>query len=113
MRISDWCSDVCSSDRQHAVFGRYPALAFALQEGRDLFKHAGVAQYMRIAGLDQYGALGVARIAGFYNNRSEERRVGNECVSTCRSRWWTCHKKKNTSITTIAEQQEDKQQKNK
>src|SRR3546814_16871384 len=26
--------------------------------------------------------------------RSEERRVGNECVSTCRSRWWAYHKKK-------------------
>src|SRR3546814_18251062 len=23
--------------------------------------------------------------------RSEERRVGRECVSTCRSRWWRCH----------------------
>src|SRR3546814_18612568 len=27
--------------------------------------------------------------------RSEERRVGKECVSTCRSRWWTYHYKKN------------------
>src|SRR3546814_5240054 len=25
------------------------------------------------------------------NRRSEERRVGNECVSTCRSRWSTYH----------------------
>src|SRR3546814_15798422 len=24
-------------------------------------------------------------------DRSEERRVGKECVSTCRSRWWLCH----------------------
>src|SRR3546814_13768631 len=28
--------------------------------------------------------------------RSEERRVGKECVSTCRSRWWPYHKKKIT-----------------
>src|SRR3546814_14713111 len=28
--------------------------------------------------------------------RSEERRVGKECVSTCRSRWSPCHEKKNT-----------------
>src|SRR3546814_13639218 len=28
------------------------------------------------------------------NMRSEERRVGKECVSTCRSRWWPFHKKK-------------------
>src|SRR3546814_11554635 len=27
--------------------------------------------------------------------RSEERRVGKECVSTCRSRWSPYHKKKN------------------
>src|SRR3546814_18691541 len=27
--------------------------------------------------------------------RSEERRVGKECVSTCRSRWWTYHYKNN------------------
>src|SRR3546814_13001670 len=26
--------------------------------------------------------------------RSEERRVGKECVSKCRSRWWPCHEKK-------------------
>src|SRR3546814_19062347 len=25
------------------------------------------------------------------SERSEERRVGKECVSTCRSRWWPCH----------------------
>src|SRR3546814_14682320 len=28
--------------------------------------------------------------------RSEERRVGKECVSTCRSRWWRNHEKKKT-----------------
>src|SRR3546814_18160125 len=28
-------------------------------------------------------------------SRSEERRVGNECVSTCRSRWSPHHKQKN------------------
>src|SRR3546814_15029558 len=27
----------------------------------------------------------------FVNSRSEERRVGKECVSTCRSRWWPYH----------------------
>src|SRR3546814_14293078 len=32
--------------------------------------------------------------------RSEERRVGKECVSTCRSRWSTYHKKKKKSTTT-------------
>src|SRR3546814_12889398 len=32
--------------------------------------------------------------------RSEERRVGKECVSTCRSRWSPYHKKKKTKIKT-------------
>src|SRR3546814_20747841 len=33
--------------------------------------------------------------------RSEERRVGKECVRTCRSRWSPYHSKKNTHITTL------------
>src|SRR3546814_18448083 len=32
--------------------------------------------------------------------RSYERRVGKECVSTCRFRWWPFHYKKQTTITT-------------
>src|SRR3546814_16550334 len=32
----------------------------------------------------------------FSNQRSEERRVGKECFSTCRSRWAPCHYKKKT-----------------
>src|SRR3546814_20739121 len=31
--------------------------------------------------------------------RSDERRVGKECVSTCRSRWSPCHEKKQNSHT--------------
>src|SRR3546814_19075940 len=34
-------------------------------------------------------------------NRSEERRVGKECVSTCRSRWSQYHYKKNKYIISI------------
>src|SRR3546814_13506993 len=33
--------------------------------------------------------------------RSEERRVGKECVSTCRSRWSPYHEKKNIIVTTL------------
>src|SRR3546814_12081780 len=32
---------------------------------------------------------------GSGGGRSEGRRAGKECVSTCRSRWWPCHHKKN------------------
>src|SRR3546814_2030471 len=31
------------------------------------------------------------RVEAFVCKRSEERRVGQECVSTCRSRWWPSH----------------------
>src|SRR3546814_14010673 len=34
----------------------------------------------------------------FLPSRSEERRVGKECVSTCRSRWWPYHSKKKTYL---------------
>src|SRR3546814_15316589 len=55
--------------------------------------------------------------AGFVNlDRSEERRVGKECVSTCRSRWSPYHSKKNkkegnTTINTIREQNTEKRKK--
>src|SRR3546814_20718907 len=35
------------------------------------------------------------------DDRSDERRVGKECVSTCRSRWSTSHYKKNNSKNVI------------
>src|SRR3546814_16373046 len=35
-----------------------------------------------------------ALVAQSIGQRSEERRVGKECVSTCRSRWWPSHKQK-------------------
>src|SRR3546814_9591031 len=71
MRISDWSSDVCSSDLDPA--------------GIDL----GYDRELRRAAA-QDGA-GPDRVSGAPAHprpcRSEERRVGKECVSTCRSRW--------------------------
>src|SRR3546814_4616810 len=66
MRISDWSSDVCSSD-----LPRVPV--------RDL--GAGRGAFPRVVLLP-------AQLRG---HRSEERRVGKECVSTCRSRWSPYH----------------------
>src|SRR3546814_16251459 len=43
----------------------------------------------------------VAAIAGLLNFRSEERRVGNGCVSTCSYRWWPSHNKKKYQYSTI------------
>src|SRR3546814_7075795 len=70
MRISDWSSDVCSSDLLC-----------------DADFRCGCHRLVEIArGLakDQIAAL--VRFP-----RSEERRVGKECVSTCRSRWSPYH----------------------
>src|SRR3546814_3809284 len=70
MRISDWSSDVCSSDLLPLPFY---AVSSNLTAG-DLHVH-------------EHGVLWRALRA----TRSEERRVGKECVSTCRSRWSPYH----------------------
>src|SRR3546814_14456992 len=95
MRISDWSSDVCSSDLREIDFltvggastrnvdaaaadiilGPGAALTIGFGHGvRDIFL---VDLFLGDAG---FGGAG-------RRERSEERRVGKECVSTCRSRW--------------------------
>src|SRR3546814_10464292 len=70
MRISDWSSDVCSSDL--AMFG-------------SLEKR--VAKAVAALPLESLAST----VAGAGIARSEERRVGKACVSTCRSRWSPYH----------------------
>src|SRR3546814_13875227 len=77
MRISDWSSDVCSSDLHGS--GRH-----RISPGRCGQSSAGA---QRTAPDPQLGL-------GQPVDRSEERRVGKECVSTCRSRWSPYHYKK-------------------
>src|SRR3546814_21026589 len=105
MRISDWSSDVCSSDldlaaaaRNHDAgglaagdearkTGHFPNLAehpVGCVEDRKIDVRADVENHP----LERCGCLGLGEEGG---NRSEERRVGKECGSTCRSRWSTCH----------------------
>src|SRR3546814_5902882 len=71
MRISDWSSDVCSSD---------------LNKAAQRLKRGGKAV---ITPLDFESAEGELKQIDIPSSetRSEERRVGKECVSTCRSRW--------------------------
>src|SRR3546814_1106850 len=84
MRISDWSSDVCSSDLT-AYFSRAEMLY-----AQDHLEEA-IRDYS--SAID----LGTTDAATFI--RSEERRVGKECVSTCRSRWSPYHsKKKNKNV---------------
>src|SRR3546814_4460571 len=91
MRISDWSSDVCSSD--------LTAVAHADLRARGLRQRLAdlVGQRLdpvRVVRIERHLGAGIAlfaepRIDLFDVEllRSEERRVGKECVSTCRSRW--------------------------
>src|SRR3546814_12893100 len=104
MRISDWSSDVCSSDLK----------LFAVARADDLDRTVRVEQLLQCRGeiedcrgrgfLDEDVALlaGGERMEDEVDGiverhqesghaRSEERRVGKECVSTCRSRWSQSH----------------------
>src|SRR3546814_15021556 len=91
MRISDWSSDVCSSDLK-AYLDQSRALPAKVGPSLDLARYAG--RYRD----PWYGDIVIASTAkGLtidFTSRSEERRVGKECVSTCRSRWSPYHSKK-------------------
>src|SRR3546814_12039766 len=98
MRISDWSSDVCSSDLRCAVRRRTGA---GQPEGGEL--RAEPAEIRRDRGKEPARRRGwrrqlVPRAGRVHRRgaeiRSEERRVGKECVSTCRSRWSPYHNKK-------------------
>src|SRR3546814_11933366 len=117
MRISDWSSDVCSSDlvdrdcgsarrcelpevsgpvprRQcfervwcHQLRARHP-------RGPGDGKHQSSAQLHSVTERQILAGGGASRYHQ-PGNRSEERRVGKDCVSTCRSRWLPYHSKQN------------------
>src|SRR3546814_16319287 len=135
MRMSDWSSDVCSSDllsgnantwwdhaegvydrgnepRVGAVLafrssramraGHVAMVSKVLSNREVLLNHAnwsyrgGVEQDALAVDVSPEGAWSDVRV--WYGpsgqlgiRRSEERRVGNECVSTCRSRWSPYH----------------------
>src|SRR3546814_17849229 len=107
MRISDWSSDVCSSDlsgnasrARCASVGRTVPLQLAAgrgsSEARGLIPPSGPVALARAWGDQSPHALFHAerRTIMSLKERSEERRVGTECVSTCRSRWLAYHYKK-------------------
>src|SRR3546814_11180194 len=102
MRISDWSSDVCSSDLAGVVAaGSFvgcraaPILALLVSRRERLCRrddhHVEVARAQALdvlRGVDKARPHLDAEAAQIEAERSEERRVGKECVSTCRSRWW-------------------------
>src|SRR3546814_1947493 len=92
MRISDWSSDVCSSDLVSLCPQRrrrllQPGAGIVVDLRRDILPDQGVigvdpADFLR----GQQGEVDQPLV-----ERSEERRVGKECVSPCRSRWSPYH----------------------
>src|SRR3546814_6037231 len=91
MRISDWSSDVCSSD---LVPGRHRESG---QRHRRLSRRSGGHIGSDEAGRRHESGIGdIVMETGKVSSptqtgRSEERRVGKECVSTFRSRWSPYH----------------------
>src|SRR3546814_12647342 len=102
MRISDWSSDVCSSDLSTIVGVvddvRYRSVRDPLQPIFYLYDTGIVSQLMiRFQGrspsavYDQVETVWQRLVPDIPFQRSEERRVGKEGVSTCRSWWWPYH----------------------
>src|SRR3546814_1639175 len=93
MRISDWSSDVCSSDlaeiKAEAASWQVPGID---PDTGEATTRAGLPT-------DRFPSPYPNNVAAAAANnnavppdlRSEERRVGKECVSTCRSRWSPYH----------------------
>src|SRR3546814_13234400 len=104
MRISDWSSDACSSDLtlQNAAEDQADEVRLADLRQRDVALDEG---FRPVAGHDQDAVVDVLGTRHVQQDRqvvalrrlvdrvvrSEERRGGKECGSTCRSRWWPDH----------------------
>src|SRR3546814_15382314 len=102
MRISYWSSDVCSSDLSRATTKISPALRGALAQAVEILVVALDGIDCRDAGGRSAAQAQRAReLISEAVARSEERRVGKECVSTCRSRWSPFHIKKKHTIVKI------------
>src|SRR3546814_13923762 len=94
MRISDWSSDVCSSDLARRQTDEDTREAERLAELRRAYNAAnGIVEEAPAEATEavRKAVRGHSRATEAQPlpvvDRSEERRVGNECVSTCRSRW--------------------------
>src|SRR3546814_19968286 len=101
MRISDWSSDVCSSDLHRQ--GEGPCNHRSVQDLLDTHillvlserVHCGVPvifgrhrREMLLRGAEHAHVPARERSIKLHEGRSEERRGGKEWVSTCRYRWW-------------------------
>src|SRR3546814_4818542 len=85
MRISDWSSVVCSSDLKSLSKRRIFATSAPRQLYTDWSSSPTTQIFLRACASRRSQRYWLALV------RSEERRVGKECVSTCRSRWSPYH----------------------
>src|SRR3546814_13594059 len=117
MRISDWSSDVCSSDLAgQLVVGAVPGEEVLVSLGLPAAEPGagprargaalltvdaivGAELVFEVEGLVAPGFVVVPdHVVGAGDDSSQERRVGKECVSTCRSRWLPHHSKTNANL---------------
>src|SRR3546814_20683133 len=101
MRISDWSSDVCSSDLKVKRVTKIAPPSFQVRAGAAFLLFARSVASRKQDNLDRQAAfifiidfhlvplIALAIVAAM--TRSEARRVGNECVSTVSSRWSPSH----------------------
>src|SRR3546814_1688208 len=96
MRISDWSSDVCSSDL--STIKRSSSTSFALRSTSDAKRIASRGWPIALASCCQAASDDTAMLSHSPSRhgyalcgamRLEERRGGNACVSTCSSRCYT------------------------
>src|SRR3546814_16431881 len=112
MRISDWSSDVCSSDLigLHALFDPRPGTPHSENSPSENSpsenslppRLAALAGALDAHLADIHEAPAPHRLRSLAASiallRSEVRRVGQECVNTCRSRWSPSHSQKKKNI---------------
>src|SRR3546814_20924061 len=97
MRISDWSSDVCSADLSTALKGASETLRelffsnMSERAAKILREDMAAMGPVRLRDVDeaQMDMVNLAQDLAAKGERSEERRGGNACVSTCRHRWTT------------------------
>src|SRR3546814_12472282 len=96
MRISDWSSDVCSSDliKPCRIYGMTELPTVSMPCPADSARQRLETDGRIAPGVDCEAVDPDTRLSvGLGVERSEERRVGKECVSTCRSRGTPDHYK--------------------
>src|SRR3546814_12236676 len=100
MRISDWSSDVCSSDldivdgagpRLEFSPGALPGIAYLIDQVAACSGRYRQQQHRRRNGPAHFAA---AEIAACARARSEEGGGGKACGRACQSRWWPDNRQK-------------------